>query len=116
MHPLGDRPGAVRDAVAGRGSTPAPVRPGARGWRIVADDEVAVIARRARGARAAELFALVTSAEKNGGALPLPVPQHKYLLTEVMARKLVVEIAPLRSSDGLNTYVSQVQHALYTYT
>ena len=71
-------------------------------WRIVADDELDAIARRARTSRAAELFALVTAAEKEGGAgsLPLPLVQHKYVLTEVMARKLVVEIAPLRSADG----------------
>ena len=36
VHPLGDRAGAsLRDAVAGRGSTPAPVRPRARIRRIV---------------------------------------------------------------------------------
>ena len=70
-------------------------------WRIVADDELDAIARRARTSRAAELFALVTAAEKEGGAgsLPLPLVQDKYVLTEVMARKLVVEIAPLRSAD-----------------
>ena len=80
-------------------------------WRVVADDMLAAVARRAQGARAAELFALVTSAEKNAGAgaLPLPLVRHKYVLTEVMARKLVVEIAPLRSIDGL-------QRALHTYT
>ena len=84
-------------------------------WRIVLDDELDTIARRirARKDRAAELFALVTSAEKTGGAgaLPRPLVGHKYVLTEAMARKLVVEIAPLRSSDGL-----QVQHALRSYT
>ena len=80
-------------------------------WRVVADDMLAAVAQRAQGARAAELFALVTSAEKNAGAgaLPLPLVRHKYVLTEVMARKLVVEIAPLRSIDGL-------QRALHTNT
>ena len=60
----------------------------ALGWGVVADDALAVTAARASGARASELFALVTSAENK-------------VLTEAMARKLVVEIAPLRSSDGL---------------
>jgi hypothetical protein len=74
-------------------------------WKIVQDDEMVRIAtsiRRAPGS-AAKLFALVTKDEKQEPrSLPQVIHAHKYLLTEMDARKLVLEHAPLKSADGFH--------------
>ena len=66
-------------------------------WRIITEDELVRIKRTARGARASELYALVSSAEFHPASRPASLAGVKYVLTETLARRMLLIPQPLQS-------------------
>ena len=67
-------------------------------WRIITEDELVRIKRTARGARASELYALVTATEFDPSSRAASLAGVKFILTEALARhtKLLIP-QPLQS-------------------
>ena len=66
-------------------------------WRIITEDELVRIKRTARGARASELYALVTSTEFDPSSRAASLAGVKFVLTELVARHKLIVPQPLQS-------------------